>query len=485
MAWNWGDGFDLYADPADMANGYWDSVTGGLALIAGRFSGSRALYFTGSGQGMVKTSSVNDAVHHFVCAFQQPSGLGSSLGVAFQLYDGATAQCSVVFKNNGDILLASGTGGGTVLATYSGAFTNNTWYGFEIEVVINNTTGSFRVRKNGNTVNDFSATGLNTRNSANNYANRVQVVDVQAVGHVIDDFFWRSDASAVAWMGDIRCYTRMPASDGSVQFARAPVTQTPYTFVGPQAIAAGTARYSTFTAACDGTIAAASILINVGYTGNLKTAIFASGGGVPTTVLGSANVLANPVTGSNTITFGTPVAVTKGTQYWIGFDSDTSSGNWSAGGTPSNGLASATAYASFPAASPSTSTVYSMVCSVSITANNNASLVSDAQQDAATSYVYDSTVGHADFYGIASIPATPAVVIATTTRALMQKSDAGARTAAVQLKSGATTVTSSAVALSTSGWLWAWRTDVLDPATSAAWTATAVNNAQIGPLTVS
>ena len=66
----------------------------------------------------------------------------------------------------------------------------------------------------------------------------------------------------------------------------------------------------------------------------------------------------------------------------------------------------------------------------------------------------------------------------------MQKSDAGTRTAAVQLKSGATTVASPTLSLTTSGWQWAWRTDTVDPNTSAAWTPAAVNGVQIGPKTV-
>jgi hypothetical protein len=80
---------------------------------------------------------------------------------------------------------------------------------------------------------------------------------------------------------------------------------------------------------------------------------------------------------------------------------------------------------------------------------------------------------------------TPATVHAVTTRGYATKSDAGSRTAAVQLKSGATTVTSTATALTTSNWSWLWRTDTVDPATSAAWTATAVNNATVGPTVVS
>jgi hypothetical protein len=114
----------------------------------------------------------------------------------------------------------------------------------------------------------------------------------------------------------------------------------------------------------------------------------------------------------------------------------------------------------------------------------NASCVDEPQQNAATDYVFDATPGHADLYTIASIASTPTSTVAVTTRAFMQKSDAGARTAAVQMKSGATTVTSNTATLASSSWGWTWRTELLDPATSTAWSAAAVNNIQVGPVTV-
>jgi hypothetical protein len=283
-------------------------------------------------------------VHHFTVAFQQTAAItGTTLANYFELFDGVTAQCSVVFRSDGAILLTSGAPAGTVLATYAGAFpVINTWYAFEIEVVVHNSTGSFKVRKNGNTVDDHSTTGIDTAGgTVNNYANKLQIGQNTTFtnGQVFDDLFWRSDASSVAWMGDIRCYTRMPASDASTQFARS-------------------------------------------------------------------------------------------------------------------------------------------------TGATNFSCVDEAQQNALTDYVFDSTPGDQDFYGITSIASTPVATIAVTTRALMQKSDAGSRTAAVQIKSGATTVASPTLTLTTSGWLWAWRTDITDPATGAAWTAAAVNNAQCGPKVI-
>jgi hypothetical protein len=111
----------------------------------------------------------------------------------------------------------------------------------------------------------------------------------------------------------------------------------------------------------------------------------------------------------------------------------------------------------------------------------NFSQVSEAHQDGAASYVFSANVNDADFYGIASIATTPVSVVAVTTRGFVEKSDAGTRNGAVQLKSGATTVQSTSTALGTSfGWL--WRTDTTDPATGAAWTATGVNNVTVGPI---
>src|SRR5678816_180957 len=179
MAWAFGDGFDCYAAPADLLNGYWDSGTiTNFTFVAGRFAGSQALVEAASGSNVVKSSGVNDAVHHIVCAFRQTAAIsGTTLGFYIQLIDGATAQCSIVFRSDGAILLTSGIQTGTVLATYAGAFpVTNTWYAFEIEVVISNTAGWMKVRRNGNTVEDFtSGLTLDTQLSANAYANKIQL----------------------------------------------------------------------------------------------------------------------------------------------------------------------------------------------------------------------------------------------------------------------------------------------------------------------
>jgi len=494
MAWIFGDGFDCYASVVDATAGYWDSGLGpglGQSLVAGRFAGTQAMNInTGNASPFfVKSSAVNDAVHHIVVAFRQTAALsGTTLGLYFQLTDVAANQCCIVFRSDGTVLLTSATPAGTVLATYSGAVTAaNTWFAFEFEVIISNTVGRFRARKNGNASDDFdSGASLNTRPGANAYANKLAIgMNATVSNQQIDDFLWRSDASSVPWVGDIRCYTRLPASDASAQFARVPVTNTQQAATGASSVTVfnGTARYVPFIPTYSGTVGTVTTPFQSATTCNMKCSIFASSGSAPTTALGSATPVALSAALLGTFTFGTPVAVVKGTQYWIGFDADATSGTYTctAGTT---GLSSATAYASFPVASPTTSAAQAPISSFVVTTTVNADMVNETLQDGTTSYVYDGTVGHEDFYNIAALAATPTSTVAVITRGFMSKSDTQNRFGTVQIKNGGTTVAATSVNLSSS-FGWVWRVDTTDPATGAAWTAAGVNTAQIGPKVIS
>jgi hypothetical protein len=491
MAFFFGDGIDLYALPADAIAGHWDSGTTGFALGAGRFSGSRAMVHSATGAWLVKSSGQNDAVHHIVCAYQQTAAIsGTTLGLYFQLTDGTTNQCCIVFRSDGAILLTSATPAGTVLATYTGAVTAiSTWYAFEFEVVINSTTGSFTVRKNGNTTADFTATALNTRPGTNNYANKLTVGSNAAVtGASFDDLLWRSDPTSVAWAGDIRCYTRMPASDAAAVWTRPSTFQMqPYAgTTATQTLSLGTGRYTPFVSQ-GGTIGSVVVNMVVGYTGNMKCTIFAATSGQPGAIIQSSTApIANPVSGANTFTFSPAVSITKGTQFFVGICSDTSatSSLANANTAPYNTAAfnNNQAYAGFPVANPTglTATNAHPVFPV-VTPAANADAVADSFEDGVASYVSSANVNDVDLYTLTAISGTPTTVLGVVTRAYMEKSDAGTRTAAVQLKSSTTTVESTAAALGTT-WGWVERTDVVDPATGAAWTATGVNNAQIGVI---
>jgi hypothetical protein len=360
--------------------------------------------------------------------------------------------------------------------------------------VVHNSTGSFKVRRNGNTVDDHSTTGIDTAGgTANNYANKL-TLNMQATvnSQQLDDLYWRSDASSVPWLGDMKCVTRYPASDASVQFSRTPtgvLTQTAPTPIsattGPSSVTA--AFFTPFTAGYSGTVTAAAVAVTtVGNAVNMKCAIYAdNGSGAPGVVLASATAPVTPVVaGTNTFAF-TGVAVTKGVQYWVSFCSDGTNSIYPSTTSLLPNAMCNTAYAVFPQTNPlATTSRYAQMSWTYTATPANWQAVSEAQQDTTTSYVYDSVPGHADLYGIAPIASTPLTTYAVTTRAYAIKSDAGTRTMAVQLKSGSSTVASPTVVLTPSNWQWAWRTDTVDPATGAAWTAAAVNLAQCGPVVI-
>lgn len=489
MAWIFGDGFDLYATTTDSVLGYWDSgAPASFTLGTGRFAGGQCIQSTASNVVLlVKSSAVNDGVHHIICALRQTAALsGANIGMYFQLSDGVTNQVCIVTRSDGAILLTSATPAGTVLATYTGAVSaQNTWFAFEFEVVIHNTAGSFTVRKNGNSSNDFTATSLNTRPGANAYANKLTLgggangINQQH----LDDILWLSDATSLAWLGDIRCYTRMPTSDASAQFSRSPSPSQVAVAVSTTASdPTGTSRYTQFIATYTGTVGSIGVNVNTGFTGNMKCSIFSDVAG-PAAVLGSATTLTNPATGANTFTFGTPVAVTKGVTYWSAVSHDVTA-ILSVGVGTFGKTSTAVTYASFPTATPVVgANTAPLAHTVNITPTVNTEFVNETLQDGTTSYVYDSTIGHADFYAIAPLAVTPASVVAVITRGLMEKSDSSFRSGAVRLRSGSTTVAAPTLNLA-STWLWSWRADSTDPNTAAAWTHTAVNNVNIGPIVI-
>jgi hypothetical protein len=496
MSFFFGDGFDLYALPTDAAAGFWDSTPnfGSCNLQPGRFGGSRAMNIGGAPAG-TKTSGVNDSVHHFTFAYLQTSNTtSSSTGFYITLFDGTTAQCTIGIRGDGLIMLMSGTQTGTVLATYGGPpAVLNVWTAYEIELVVHNTSGSMTIRKNGNINNDYFLGSLNTRVSANNYANKMSIGYYQNIGAsiYIDDFLWRSEAAAVPWSGDIRCYTRRPASDVVAQFSRtsANVTQQMWAASFSQAFGTGTSAYYLIAA-----MPYSGLLFGVTLwasnsspsTGHIKVALFSDLGGRVGSVLATAAelTLSNSTPGvGHTLTFPTPAYVTAGQTYWIGLAVDTTTIFVSVASNPTTIASVTMPYATFPISNPNPTVGSFNASGLSLifATQANADAVAELYQDLTTTYVYSSINGQADLYNLGSIGATPLQVLGVVTRGFFEKTDSGTRNATVQLKSGGTTVQGPDTALVTSTWNWISRTDVIDPATGTAWTPTAVNGVNIGP----
>ena len=106
-------------------------------------------------------------------------------------------------------------------------------------------------------------------------------------------------------------------------------------------------------------------------------------------------------------------------------------------------------------------------------------LVNETTEDGDATYVYSNTAGQEDRYSVSSLPTTVTSVYGVNPFAFWRKTDAGTRTAAVQLKANGTEITA---VTDTPGQSYVWSPDAFQPLdpTGVAWTATTVNGANVG-----
>lgn len=495
MARLFGDGFDMYAAVSDVLLGRWtSSVVASSSLISGAataFNTGRAFDFNGNGCSLIANfeTATNETTVYFSLRFKN-SGSNSGQILSLQFRDGVNVQCTIDFRGDNAILVHSGATAGATLATLTSAYSAATWDSYQGKIVINNTTGSVEIRKNGSVTPIINISGVNTRaGSTNAYVNVFALLQASASWSAdVDDVWLNSDngAAPTSWPGDVRCVTSMVASDSSVAFSKTPnpASVTPSVTNTSLSKASGAGVMGQFTASFTGMISSAVVQINTGGTGNLKAAIYDSNRVI---VLATSNAVINPVAGPNTITFGTPLAVTKGTVYHLAFDTDFTVIYSTMTGAPANTFAIfTTAYASFPGPSPSVALGNQPpVFTISIAPTQSNEFVSELTEDGDTSYVYSSTVSQEDKYGIAALSVTPASIIGVAPFVMWKKSDSGARTGTVSVTANGSADTAvAAITGITPSLSYTYKTGFmpLDP-TGAAWTTANVNSMVLG-LTV-
>lgn len=145
----------------------------------------------------------------------------SSFGApAVCAWDNGTAQWSLAFFPTGAIAIKQGDGGSSILATTGPGVIAPGYFGVEVEVSISSSAGTAQVWLNG--VQVLSATGLNTQQSSNAYANQVSVGDLFNYGlanMLADDFrVWDNTGSVCnAPLGtDSRLIAKLPSGVGAV-----------------------------------------------------------------------------------------------------------------------------------------------------------------------------------------------------------------------------------------------------------------------------
>lgn len=481
MAWLFGDSFDFYSLAADMLGGpapLWLTASN-CSLAAGRFPGSRGPV-GGSLGGVIsgRIWSSNETTVFAIVAVKstlaQPAG--------FSLFDGATAQCSVTFETNGSITHRRGLTTGTTVATYPGALVANIWTHFQFKMTIDNAAGSFTVRKDGATSDSFAASGFDNQNTANNYANSIQVLLSTAGGAPVptwDDLLVFSDNGAApnTWVGDVRAVQQMVASDPvSPTFARSPdpillgpsvSTGTTFTHL------ANSIHQTQITPTHEGRIAKLTINLSSPLTGHITAGIYSG-----INLVQQASVLTNPGAGFNDFIFSPPVALAKVT-YGIVLHADAafalvSTANW----IPSNAM-NLTYTGTLPATvSLITSTLNGIFYATEIPFSYG--MLNEATQDGDSSYIYDSNVGDEDDFGIAPLATAPLAIIGAVGKMFVRKSDAGSRSGDLYLRSGASNINVGSGPLSTTAGFLSLLAPA-DPNTGAAWTASGINALTLGP----
>lgn len=110
---------------------------------------------------------------------------------------------------------------------------------------------------------------------------------------------------------------------------------------------------------------------------------------------------------------------------------------------------------------------------------DNFAMVDELPVDGDTSYVTADTTGSADLYATAGLADTPSNIYAVQARVWAKKTDTGIRSVEANIKSGASLAEGTPYVLST-GYSIAHSIHEVDPATSAAWTKSGVDAAQVG-----
>jgi len=490
------DGFDRYgigpstSNPSAVVTSLlqeWNTVSGGFVNLAAPLSlTGYALTITGGPASMNKTLPGN--FPRLIGGYRFSSTLAANThGITFT--DVATAQCSIILLNTGAISLRTGSVAGAAIATSAVTVTANSVHYLEFDLTFSN-TGAYQIWLDG--ISILSGTADLTA-SANNYANVLSFVCSAGVASLTIDDLYLFDTSGTtnnaALLTSPRIETQFPSADSAVQFAGGgsilgtSVSRTN----GAVQPNANQLRLRTVTPAVDMTLNSIGIMPAVTNSSvQVRPVVYADSAGVAGSLMSTGGVSVGVTSGvTKTIPLTTPQSLVAGTPYWIGYMVDISVFNFVfalQNGLADDRIATVTFSSGAPATAPATSTTQSTVIwgNVTITGNNWYATSQNPPQGN-LSYVFDAVVGHEDLYNFPSLSAPSTLIYALAMKGNVSKSDAGAKTMSLRVKSGAVNSGGSASSLAPAT-SYTWMTSYFnaDPANGLPWTTVGVNAAQGG-----
>lgn len=473
---------------AMLTAGEWTSASGtGFALVAALAGVGQALQITINSAGLILGKTLPASYSRLVGGVRFSTNLGGSTVPGLSFYDGGTAQATITFNTPGTISIRNGSSTGTVLATSAGSISANSVHYLEWDITFGN-AAAYQVWLDG--VSILSGTG-DTTTTANNSANQFNIVGSTNSQVVQFDDLYLFDTSGSAnnavLLTSPRVETTFPVSDSGVQFAlgAAILGSAAQRSATTSAPAANSLVLRRFTPAVSATLNSVTIMPGATSAPALfRGVVYADSGGAPGTLMSAGATQTGVTTGTaKDLPLTTPQALTAGTQYWLGYMTDTSVAMQQSDTANSGYRAAATFGSGAPGTAPAMTSGQATWLFWGNLSGTGVNYYEATQQPppGAYSYVFDATVNHEDLYGMGPLSATPGVVHAVALKGYVQKSDSGTKTVSLRIKSGATdsggSLTSQAPG-TTFGWITS--NFATDPNTSAAWTGANLDAAVAG-----
>ncbi len=515
------EGFDTYSGTSDLAMNGWAVPSSPYNAVPGRFGvPGRAMPAVGI------TKNLPNNYTTFYMGFAVNGGftvMFFNVG-NYQFYVKSNASSIQVYRNNApnsDVLIGQSL---TNVVPSSG------WFFVEIGATIDATAGSVTVRINGNAV--LSVTSADTQGIAGSANNIVSGIEFMGSSDIDDLYFCDGTTGPGSYpcntfLGDKRVRTIFPSSNISTQFT--PVASVAagqgatgkggnyYTLganqlilscdvANPLANLPETGSYGIDSPlsgiaprmAQDATITSILLYAQTNYPAMKIRPVIASidpAALTPSQILYVGDERIGLSAGQNTLTFNNVTAsVYKDTDYALGFITDTSFAfdyfnDYSS--LASSAQTYSIAYVSPPSTPgatlppPASSVSSSIYPDIGFTYTvNNYAAVSEDGVDQDQTYNVSGTVGAIDLYGTNAGLPSGATVYGVQVCGVYRKDDAGSRSVANLIKSGATQTAGATKSIGTS---YQYYSDLFatNPATGASWAVSDVNALEIGCEVVS
>ena len=514
VAWNFAhcDGFDKYGvvgssfNPAiGVGAGDWTQIFPGTSSVG--CSIAAALSGTGmslemastaaltNGAGISRTLPGSYARCTGTCAIN--NALYGPTGVIW--LSSGTAQLSFCVNTLGQVEVRRGSFSGTLIATSAFAGVANSTHTYSWDFTFNSSSGVIKVYIDGVIDANLNLTSQNTGSA--NSVNTVELATGSGQGgspppvyfdHYYARYYPSGGGVDAPPLNNPRVATDFPNSDQSVTFTpTAGVLGSDYSITGnTNAPGANELALRKWTPNVGATINSVGIVPEATSAGaKFKGVIYADNAGSPTggSLLSSGTEVVGSTSGTLlTLPLVTPQSLSAGTPVWIGYITDTSVVIAQVD-TTTVGQKAANTYASgAPGTGPSMTTGQpSWIIFGNLTGMaHNWPQVSNGFSNyglGLPSYNLSSTVSAQDLFGFPSITGAPPTIVTSAVKAFLERSDSGARTMNLQMKSAGTTGNGDNAGF-TAGLTFGWAGSFFDadPNTSATWVLANLNAANPG-----